>query len=261
MSALATREGRSFIYGQCEPTIEQINNSTGAVLYLHHDQQGSTRLLTGSTGRTEGSYSYSAYGTPEHSGTVTTLLGFDAQYTSSDTGLIYLRNRVYDPGTAQCLSVDPLVKLTGTPYNYAGDNPVNEGDPTGLLGWSEIGQAVGVGLVCVATDGAGCVAAGLADLDANVVSNDYEAVAESCRAGEEESSSLTDLAGFALGAGVGGLADGSLTEEAKKALGGTSAGQAALKQLVGLGAGSSALTTLAHAQGHESSGSSCSCGG
>jgi RHS repeat-associated protein len=251
----------SYIYGPDGLPIEQINNTTDTVLYLHHDQQGSTRLLTGSTGKVEGKCSYSAYGVPTCEGSATMPLGFDAQYTSADTGLIYLRNRVYDPSTAQFLSVDPLVKLTGAPYNYAGDNPVNEGDPTGLLGWSEIGQAVGVGLVCVATDGAGCVAAGLADLDANVISNDYEAVAESCRAGEEESSSLTDLAGFALGAGVGGVADGSLSEEAKKALESTSAGQAALKQLVGLGVGSSALTTLAYAQGHESSGSSCSCGG
>ena len=251
----------SYIYGPNGLPIEQINNTTGAVTYLHHDQAGSTRLLTGSTGKTEATFTYGAYGELTGStGTATTPLGYDGQYTSSDTGLIYLRNRVYDPSTAQFLSVDPLVKLTGAPYNYAGDNPVNEGDPTGLLGWSEIGQAVGVGLVCVATDGAGCVAAGLADLDANVVSNDYEAVAESCRAGEEESSSLTDLAGFALGAGVGGLADGSLSEEARKALESTSAGQAALKQLVGLGAGSSVLTTLAYAQGHESSGSSCSCG-
>jgi hypothetical protein len=35
-------------------TVEQINNTTGTVLYLHHDQQGSTRLLTGSTGKATG---------------------------------------------------------------------------------------------------------------------------------------------------------------------------------------------------------------
>jgi RHS repeat-associated protein len=113
-------------------SVEQINNTTGAVLYLHHDQQGSTRLITGSTGKVEGSYSYSAYGTPEHSGTATTPLGYDAQYTSADTGLIYLRHRVYDPATAQFLSVDPAVSVTRAPYNYGGDNPVNHGDPTGL---------------------------------------------------------------------------------------------------------------------------------
>jgi RHS repeat-associated protein len=57
---------------------------------------------------------------------------FDAQYTSTDTGLIYLRNRVYDPATAQFLSVDPLDAITRAPYIYALDNPVNYADPSGL---------------------------------------------------------------------------------------------------------------------------------
>jgi RHS repeat-associated protein len=122
----------SYIYGPNDLPIEQINTSTGAVLYLHHDQAGSTRLLTGSTGKTEGSYSYNAYGTPEHTGTATTPLGYDGQYTSSDTGLIYMRARVYDPATGQFLTVDPAVSVTRAPYNYAGDNPINEQDRTGL---------------------------------------------------------------------------------------------------------------------------------
>lgn len=42
-------------------SIEQIN-SGGTVIYLHHDQQGSTRLITGSTGKSEGKCTYSAYG-------------------------------------------------------------------------------------------------------------------------------------------------------------------------------------------------------
>jgi RHS repeat-associated protein len=110
----------------------QINNSTGTVLYLHHDQQGSTRLLTGSTGTVTGKCTYAAYGIPTCEGTTTTPLGYDAQYTSADTGLVYLRNRVYDPTTAQFLSVDPAVALTREPYAYGGDNPVNRRDPDGL---------------------------------------------------------------------------------------------------------------------------------
>jgi RHS repeat-associated protein len=111
--------------------IEQINNTTGAVEYLHHDQAGSTRLLTGSTGTVTGKCTYSPYGTPTCEGTATTPLGYGGQYTSSDTGLIYLRNRVYDPTTAQFLTVDPAVGVTRAPYNYGGDNPVNLADPTG----------------------------------------------------------------------------------------------------------------------------------
>jgi RHS repeat-associated protein len=130
------------MYGRLENTIEQINNSTGEVLYLHHDQAGSTRLLTGSTGKVEGAYTYGPYGATEgHTGTATTPLGYDGQYTSPDTGLIYMRARVYDPATAQFLTVDPEVGTTRAPYTYAGDNPLNEADPSGresLLG--EIGH-------------------------------------------------------------------------------------------------------------------------
>jgi RHS repeat-associated protein len=122
----------SYIYGPGGLPVEQINNSTGTTSYLHHDQAGSTRLLTGSAGTVEGKCTYGPYGTPTCEGTATTPLGYDGQYTSSDTGLIYLRNRVYDPSTAQFLTVDPAVGVTQAPYNYGGDNPVNRRDPDGL---------------------------------------------------------------------------------------------------------------------------------
>jgi RHS repeat-associated protein len=128
-----------YVYGPNDLPVEQINTE-GKVLCLHHDQAGSTRLLTGSTGTAEGKCTYSAYGTPTCEGSATTPLGYDAQYTNTDTGLIYMRARVYDPATAQFLTVDPLVGQTHAPYYYAGDNPLNEADPTGpdLLG--EIGN-------------------------------------------------------------------------------------------------------------------------
>ena len=129
----------SYIYGPGNLPIEQINNTTGTVTYLHHDQAGSTRLLTGSTGTVTGKCTYSPYGTPTCEGTTTTPLGFDGEYTSPDTGLIYMRARTYDPATAQFLSVDPLAKLTRAPYNFAEDNPLNESDPTGLGDWLGLG--------------------------------------------------------------------------------------------------------------------------
>lgn len=120
------------MYGPAQTSIEQIN-SEGHVTYLHHDQQGSTRLLTAENGEITGSYTYDAYGVNTgHTGTATTPLGYDGQYTSSDTGLIYLRTRVYDPATAQFLSVDPAVALTRELDAYGGDNPVNRRDPDGL---------------------------------------------------------------------------------------------------------------------------------
>jgi RHS repeat-associated protein len=132
----------SYIYGPGNLPVEQINTSTGAVLYLHHDQQGSTRVLTGLTGAKEATFTYDAYGnTTGTTGTAKTALGYDAQYTSSDTGLIYLRARVYDPATAQFLRVDPAVMATRAPYNYAGDNPFNASDPTGLSSWNPFSES------------------------------------------------------------------------------------------------------------------------
>ena len=98
-------------------------------------------MLTGSTGTVEGKCSYGAYGTPTCEGTATTPLGFDGQYTSSDTGLIYLRARVYDPATAQFLTVDPMVGVTRAPYNYANDNPLNHGDASGLSSWNPFSES------------------------------------------------------------------------------------------------------------------------
>jgi RHS repeat-associated protein len=122
----------SYIYGPGGLPVEQVS-SGGAVTYLHHDQQGSTRLLTGSTGTATGSTTFDAYGNKTGStGTSTTPLGYDGQYTSTDTGLIYLRARAYDPATGAFLTVDPIVSITGAAYSYAYDSPVNAVDVTGL---------------------------------------------------------------------------------------------------------------------------------
>jgi RHS repeat-associated protein len=151
-------ESNFYIYGPLGVPIEQIT-SEGKVRYLHHDQTNSTRLLTGSTGTVEATYTYDAYGDQTaHAGTATTPLDYDGQYTNSDTGLIYLRARVYDPATAQFLTVDPAVSLTGAPYNYAEDNPLNQADPSGRCGLVCVGGIV-LGGVAVAT-GVGEVVAG-----------------------------------------------------------------------------------------------------
>ena len=149
----------SYIYGPGGLAIEQIN-SENKPLYLHHDQQGSTRLLTGSAGTKEASMTYGAYGSsPETTGTATTPLGYDGQYTSKDTGFIYLRARTYDPATAQFLSVDPITPISRAPYSYTYDNPVNTIDPTGLFCISlsvscvkeDAGEAIEVGSRVAAT--------------------------------------------------------------------------------------------------------------
>lgn len=130
----------SYIYGPNGQPIEQIS-SAEAPTYLHHDQLGSTRLLTDASGEASAAFSYASYGMLEGStGSVTTPLGFAGQYTDVESGLQYLRARFYDSSTAQFLTRDPIEDITRSPYGYAGENPVSRIDPSGLCGASSVGS-------------------------------------------------------------------------------------------------------------------------
>ena len=43
-------------------------------------------------------------------------------------------HRYYDPTTGQFLTADPLVSITGQAFAFAGDDPVNLRDPSGMAG-------------------------------------------------------------------------------------------------------------------------------
>ena len=121
----------AYVYGPDGLPVEQINGST--VLYYHHDQLGSTRAVTNSAGTVVATYSYDSYGNLTGStGSITNPFGFAGEYRDSESGLIYLRARFYDPATGQFLNRDPMESMTGEPYAYARNNPLNFTDPTGL---------------------------------------------------------------------------------------------------------------------------------
>jgi RHS repeat-associated protein len=122
-----------YIYGPEGAPIEQISGSTP--VYLHQDQQGSTRLLTDGEGNVVGRYNYDAWGNvTSHTGSAATNLQYDGQYTDAETGYQYLRARYYDPKTGQFLTKDPATSLTLSRYGYVHNNPLAASDPTGL--WS-----------------------------------------------------------------------------------------------------------------------------
>jgi RHS repeat-associated protein len=122
----------SIVYGANNLPVEQITGEASRT-YIHHDAQGSTRVLTNGTGEVVATRTYDGYGNVTgHTGTTSSLLGYAGQYTDSDTGLMYLRARVYDPATAQFLSPDPATELTHAPFTYATDDPVNRSDENGL---------------------------------------------------------------------------------------------------------------------------------
>lgn len=121
----------SYVWGPDGAPLEQID-ANGTTTYFFHDQQGSTRVLTAQTGAVSGTYSYDAFGnTTNHTGTATTPLLYDGGYQTL-SGLYYLINRYYDPTTGQFLTRDPLADVTGEPYGFAANDPVNNGDPSGL---------------------------------------------------------------------------------------------------------------------------------
>jgi RHS repeat-associated protein len=123
----------AYIYGPGNLPLEQVNGSTAN--WFHHDQLGSTRLVTDSSGAAQASYIFDSYGSLISStGSITNPLLFAGQYQDPESGLYYLRARYYDPATGQFTSIDPVVQTTRQPYAYVAGNPLNAIDPRGLQG-------------------------------------------------------------------------------------------------------------------------------
>ncbi len=266
--ALLTAGPTSYVYGPGGQPIEQVTGSTPT--YLQLDQQGSVRLLTDASGKVVGMYAYGSYGTLlRHTGTATSALGYDGEYTDSESGLVYLQARYYDPGTAQFISVDPAVSLTLTPYGYASGNPVNAGDPTGLVTWwdprtytkdtwSAIGTTatyVGIGaslvLICVATACIGTVAAigGATTLAETLTA--AEIAGNIATVTSEISSAVGTVAGLGeayqscvgAGASLGGCltSDGGLGLDALLEFGGSKIPEGLARDIYDVGAGAASL--------------------
>lgn len=139
---LLSDAANSYVYGPGDIPLEQIDGS-GVVTYYHHDEIGSTRLLTSSRGAVNATFTYDPYGSlAARTGSQTTPLGFAGQYTDAESGLQYLRARYLDPATGQFLTRDPLTAATRTPYSYAGGNPLAATDPSGLSWVGNIGMFV-----------------------------------------------------------------------------------------------------------------------
>ena len=78
-----------------------------------------------------------------------------ARYLDTETGLDHDRARYYDPSLARFISEDPIGLAGGiNPYAYAGNDPVNGTDPSGLLtqvgpggceSWQEVVRGTCVG--------------------------------------------------------------------------------------------------------------------
>ncbi|HEY3760068.1 MAG TPA: RHS repeat-associated core domain-containing protein [Solirubrobacteraceae bacterium] len=123
-------EEASYIYGPENLPIEE-TFGVNAINY-HHDQQGSTRLITyEEEGSVVGWKTYGPFGNTIETAGDATPLGYDGQPTDTETGIAWLGARRYDTTTGQFLTNDPALLLTGEPYSYTADNPENMADPSG----------------------------------------------------------------------------------------------------------------------------------
>lgn len=102
--------------------------------YVLTDGHGSLRLSSNA----DGSYNrqeYDPFGAVS-SGNLSSAFGFTGAQTDSDSGLIYLRARMYDPSTGTFLQRDVYPINAANPrspnrYNYSQENPINAKDPSG----------------------------------------------------------------------------------------------------------------------------------
>ena len=125
--AAETKQGTTDTYTYDMTGVHTKNQGDIVTSYLK-DYHGNVIGTADSTGRLD----YDAYGN-QIQGDDPDPFGYCGEYYDSETGLIYLRNRYYDPATSRMLSEDPARAGTNW-YIYCNNNPVNYIDPTGLSG-------------------------------------------------------------------------------------------------------------------------------
>jgi RHS repeat-associated protein len=127
----------AYVYGPGGLPVEQV--TTSATYWFHHDQIGSTRLVTNLSGGPSATYTFDPYGglaSSTNPGGITNPFGFSGQYQDSESSLYYFRARYYDAGTGQFVTRDQATGMTRQPYEYVADNPLNRLDPAGLCDWN-----------------------------------------------------------------------------------------------------------------------------
>jgi RHS repeat-associated protein len=120
-----------YIYGPTSAPVEEISLATSIPTYLTYSSSNSTWLTTNEDGDEIAFYGYDAFGNLAF-GTPTSAFGYAGQYTDATSGFSDLRARLYDGQTGTFTTRDPAFASTDTAYTYAGEDPVNSGDPLGM---------------------------------------------------------------------------------------------------------------------------------
>jgi RHS repeat-associated protein len=125
-----------YIYGNGLLYEVDVTATTNTTLYYHYDSRGCTVALTDANGNITDRMEYSAYGMLTYRlGTNDTPFLYNGRYgVQTDlNGLLYMRNRYYNPYICRFLNADPSGFAGGlNMYAFADGNPISEMDPFGL---------------------------------------------------------------------------------------------------------------------------------
>ena len=96
-----------------------------------------------SNGRYNNRYAYDAFGnySEETDSPKKNPFRYCGEYTDDETGLIYLRNRYYDPAIGRFITEDPAKDGLNW-YAYTNNNPLKYADPTGLSSEERLGEGI-----------------------------------------------------------------------------------------------------------------------
>ncbi|RTL29129.1 MAG: type IV secretion protein Rhs [Burkholderiales bacterium] len=107
----------------------------GTASYYHADGLGSVVGLSNNADNTTQTERFDAWGKKLSGGTIpqSAQYGFTGR-EPDETGLVYMRERYYNPALARFVSRDPAGTQGGpNAYAYCGNNPTNCTDPSGML--------------------------------------------------------------------------------------------------------------------------------
>ena len=106
----------------------------GVQYYYVQDAEGNVRGLINTAGAVVASYEYSPQGELVGStGSVLNPYRYKGREWDAEAGLYFMRARYYDPKVARFVSEDPIGVAGGLSlYAFAGGDPVNYSDPSGL---------------------------------------------------------------------------------------------------------------------------------